>query len=235
MAVVYCIENIINGKKYVGYAINFETRLKRHLSSARKNSKIYFHRALNKYGIDNFKITILEESENVEYIYEEREPYWINELNTFYPNGYNMTRGGRGTLGLGGKLHPNYGKKSPRKKDKVTTRLDDIPRYKTDFKRNKKHNWYGRKFSVLHRKNCSDSRKKLWKNKHYRESIENANTKYLYEVTHPCGKTETIKNLSKFCRENNLSQGTFRMVAIGKRLHHNFFKVKIIGNLHETN
>jgi group I intron endonuclease len=235
MAVVYCFENKINGKKYVGYAIDLKGRIGRHLYSSRKNPQSYFHKALKKYGFENFKVKILEESDNVNYIYQEREPYWIKELNTFYPNGYNLTLGGKGSLGMGGKLHPNYGKPSPRKKiKKKTSRVDNPSSYKTDENRNKKHGWYGKKLSHNHRKKCSESRKELWKNKSYRESVEKAKSKYIYEITHPCGKKEIITNLSKFCKENNLSQGTMRMAVIGKRLHHNFFKGRIIGNLNEV-
>ena len=48
---------------------------------------------MQKYGIDNFSISIIEEcTKDVATV---REIYWINRLNTFN-NGYNCTIGGKG-------------------------------------------------------------------------------------------------------------------------------------------
>jgi hypothetical protein len=44
-----------------------------------------------------------------------------------------------------------------------------------------------------------------------------------WRIAWPYGRIETIKNLSKFCRENNLSQRHMWNVAAGLRLHHKNF------------
>lgn len=59
---------------------------------------------MNKYGIDNFLFEIIEEC-NQEMM-EERERFWIKELNTQEPNGYNITPGGKK---LSGEDNPFYG------------------------------------------------------------------------------------------------------------------------------
>ena len=46
---------------------------------------------MRKYGINNFSITLLEETDNP----AEREQFWIKEKNS-YVNGYNATLGGEG-------------------------------------------------------------------------------------------------------------------------------------------
>lgn len=46
---------------------------------------------MRKYGVKNFHIELIEETDNP----EEREVYWINKLDT-YKNGYNATFGGDG-------------------------------------------------------------------------------------------------------------------------------------------
>lgn len=51
------------------------------------------YRALNKYGLDNFKIEEIEQCSALEI--NEREIYWINYYNT-YKEGYNATLGGEG-------------------------------------------------------------------------------------------------------------------------------------------
>lgn len=47
--------------------------------------------AMRKYGIENFIVETLEETDNP----NEREMYWINQKNTYH-NGYNVTLGGDG-------------------------------------------------------------------------------------------------------------------------------------------
>jgi len=51
-------------------------------------------RAMDKYGRENMKYEVIEESIPLEHL-DDCEMYWINELNTLSPNGYNLTTGGR--------------------------------------------------------------------------------------------------------------------------------------------
>lgn len=96
---VYLITNLVNDKKYVGITHNtIEQRFQEHLAKARcKNSIWKLHRAIKKYGKDNFKLELLEDNISKEFI-GERETYYI----TFYDSinkGYNMTEGGAGISG----------------------------------------------------------------------------------------------------------------------------------------
>lgn len=91
---IYLIENQINHKKYVGQTSStIEKRWKEHCRDALKeyckNRPLY--RAIAKYGVDNFTITLLEETDNP----NEREQYWIEFYNSFH-YGYNATLGGEG-------------------------------------------------------------------------------------------------------------------------------------------
>ena len=52
-------------------------------------------RAINKYGKENFIQEILEYTSSKEEN-AERERFWIKELNTLVPNGYNVDKGGTG-------------------------------------------------------------------------------------------------------------------------------------------
>lgn len=52
---------------------------------------------MNKYGIENFMIELLEEVSD-ESILSEREIYWIQELKTYGCTGYNATKGGDGKI-----------------------------------------------------------------------------------------------------------------------------------------
>lgn len=100
MGYIYCITNIINNKQYVGKTINtIEERFKEHCRDSRKTrcNKRPLYNAMNKYGIENFKIEELEYIED-DKLLAEREIYWIKELNTYGHNGYNASKGGDGKI-----------------------------------------------------------------------------------------------------------------------------------------
>jgi len=87
---IYCITNKINGKKYIGQTIRaVEVRFNEHCYDHRSTSKI--HKAIQKYGVINFEVSVLETPlrENL----DEREQFWIKELDTVN-NGYNILYGG---------------------------------------------------------------------------------------------------------------------------------------------
>jgi predicted GIY-YIG superfamily endonuclease len=77
MQVVYKIENIIDGKFYIGSTINYKRRCKGHIYKLNKNKhkNPRLQNAWNKYGKDNFKISIIEE---VETNILEREQFYID-------------------------------------------------------------------------------------------------------------------------------------------------------------
>ncbi len=91
---IYKIENLVNGKVYVGQTIrDVDRRLQCHLVKLRGNyhNNNYFQNAFNKYGEGNFETSIIEKC-NVEQI-DNREVYWIN----YYKNSvgvYNIEGGG---------------------------------------------------------------------------------------------------------------------------------------------
>ena len=45
--------------------------------------------------VENMKYDVIEENIPLEQLVNDRETYWINELNTLSPNGYNLKTGGR--------------------------------------------------------------------------------------------------------------------------------------------
>lgn len=59
---IYCIENLVNSKKYVGGSKNLSSRIKSHFSSLKRNKHIIkdLQNDWNKYGEKNFKYDILE-------------------------------------------------------------------------------------------------------------------------------------------------------------------------------
>ena len=92
--VVYKIENNINHMIYIGITSQkLRKRWINHIRPPRKGRISYLQRAIQKYGEDNFTLSIVEELPSSELL-EEREKYWISQYNCVSPNGYNLTYGG---------------------------------------------------------------------------------------------------------------------------------------------
>ena len=93
---IYCITNKINNKKYIGKTLSsIEERFKQHISDRIHYNHRPLYIAMNKYGVENFSIDLVEEIEYSKL--SEREQYWIKTLDTYY-NGYNATLGGDGKI-----------------------------------------------------------------------------------------------------------------------------------------
>ncbi len=106
---IYVIKNSKNNKVYVGQAVThrlnknkyryfgFEGRFKDHVSEAINNTKkkqcTYLNNAIRKYGSESFTVQLLETCETIDS--DLKEQYHIQSLNSIYPNGYNLTKGGK--------------------------------------------------------------------------------------------------------------------------------------------
>ena len=100
---IYQITNKINNKKYIGKTIkSLSTRFYNHCYSSKNGSTTYFHKALRKYGKNNF---FIEEIEICESNLGDREMFWISKLKPEY----NQTLGGDG--GILGYYHTEETKK----------------------------------------------------------------------------------------------------------------------------
>ena len=104
---IYKIINKSNDKIYVGQAVSHilnhkryrpyghEGRFRCHISEAfstKKNQSHYLNNAIRKYGVEDFVVELIECCE-IKYA-NEREIHYIKELNSLYPNGYNLKNGG---------------------------------------------------------------------------------------------------------------------------------------------
>ena len=160
---IYKITNISNGKIYVGQAVSHilnhkryrpyghEGRFRCHISEAfstKKNQSHYLNNAIRTYGVTDFMVELIEccELEKA----DEREIHYIKELNSLFPNGYNLKNGGsvfthsdeskkRLSIGV-----VNYfkDKKAERFKD-IKQIDDDIEKYIKPLNRsNEQYGWY---------------------------------------------------------------------------------------------
>ncbi len=152
---IYAIINIINGKIYIGSAINFRKRRNAHERNLKlnKHHSIYLQRAYNKYGKDNFKFDIIEEIIDKKKLLK-REQMWMN---LFKPQ-YNIAKTAGSML--------NFNHRSESKEKMSISRKGSIPWNKgktfEDTYSQEKINQLkkamssqGRVFSSEHKKNIS--------------------------------------------------------------------------------
>ena len=91
---IYKIENLINGKVYIGQSVNLKSRITKHkcnsIKEIHRESNKPLYRAIRKYGIDNFSFEIIYTCDNKESL-NKLELYYINQYSSNIPKyGYNL-------------------------------------------------------------------------------------------------------------------------------------------------
>lgn len=87
---IYMIQNLVNGKIYIGQSVQLNKRIQSHKRTLKNNKHYNSHlqRSYNKYGFENFKFIIVENCDIEEL--NKRELYWMNHYNSHDKNcGYN--------------------------------------------------------------------------------------------------------------------------------------------------
>ena len=137
-----------------------------------------------------------------EVIYQSKDAnYTLNKIEPLfieeydsYKNGYNMTIGGDGSIGY--------------------KHTEEFKKFLSEIKKGKTY------------KHTEETKKKLsllLKGKKFSEETKSKLGKE-YIVINPCGERIKVKNLNKFCRENNLDCGHMVSVAKGNRKTHKKYK-----------
>ena len=186
---IYKATNKTNGKSYVGQTIfTIVERIKGHIKSSNGQSNYYFHRAIRKYGEENFDWKVLSECNNMNEL-NKQEVHYIKEYDT-YNSGYNMTEGGGGTSGYNhtentglkmsktrkgrftGEENSFYGKKhseETKKKMRISTLKQFENGMPEETKKKISESTKGIPTSEETRKKMSEVRKRYWKNKKLQE------------------------------------------------------------------
>lgn len=128
---IYVLYNKISCKCYIGQAKKYtdgtrkygtterwKSHVREALSYRKNNTSIYLNNAIRKYGKDSFLVFPLKECHENDLDFW--ETYYIKLLNTMYPNGYNLTSGGRKNFKVSGII-----------KEKIRKKIKGVPKSKS--------------------------------------------------------------------------------------------------------
>ena len=230
---IYLLKNKTTGKGYVGQT---SKRLVERLAAHRcvsKTRKSYLYQAINKYGWEDFEISVLEEGVDLSEI-DNRETYWISQQSTKYPSGYNLTDGGHTTRGwvptqeTKDKIRDKaIGRKQPPRSSETRLKMSKLMTGRTftdetKKKMSKNHSDVTGSKNPMYGTSRKGQNLGTHRTKEAKQKIAEANAKW-YSVQQPSGETIRFKNLSEFCRSHELTRTSMKMLKRGLISQHKGF------------
>lgn len=182
--IVYLITNKLNGKKYVGQSVT-DYRFSAHIQCARGPMKYQFaiHRAIAKYGEENFAYEVVQEmlDGSTQEELNEAEAYWVRFHDCMSPRGYNLREGGgsKGRMSMESRKkisEAGKGRKCPKSPEHIARHAKAVTGKKhTDAAKEKVSlASKGREVSGETRKKISDALKGKERTKKHREALSRA-------------------------------------------------------------
>lgn len=154
--IIYKVTNLINGKCYIGKTTQtLNARKSDHKGYAKRNGSDYFHKAIKKYGLDNFKWEILCEDVPILFLgIRETMKIIVENSHISTGRGYNLTWGGEGTSGYKHTEETRRKMMKPKseeaKKHMMKPKSEEAKKHMSIAQKEKtgeKNNFYGRKHS----------------------------------------------------------------------------------------
>jgi group I intron endonuclease len=216
--IVYKITNKINEKAYIGFTSkSLKERWRKHCIDAKSGRQTFLCNAIRKYGPDTFDLEILYETLDIEEARDHAENKFIMLYETLLPEkGYNMTKGGEGTMGH---------KHSPETRAKMSnSRKGKRHTLETKLKLSEQRKGpgnpnYGKNFDQEYRDKISRVTK----------GALNPRAKK-YQITDPEGNTFEIEDRMGFCKEHNLNYSSVASCTRKGRPYRGYIFKEITGS-----
>ena len=201
---VYEITNLINGKKYIGKrSCKCPIEEDKYMGSGKLLKK-----AIDKYGIDNFKKEILQVCNNEDEAYAWEDFYTLQVNAWDNPHYYNLRRGGMGGNTYMSEetreLISNNSKRMWEDEDyrskmiSILRAKGQTENFKSWVSKTSKKNWQNKDY----REKIIASRKKAWQNEEYRNKM--------IQIRKQIGSTEEFKNKVSRASKNNWANEEYR-------------------------
>lgn len=160
--IIYKITNIQNDKVYIGQTVQtLNSRKCEHRNRARQRANYPLYNALNKYGFSSFKMEVIDSAVSQEEL-DDKEIYYIELYNSMHPKGYNLTKGGAGTIGY---KHTEEDKVKMSKLKEGMFKGRENPFYGKTHTKEQREKWSkerkGKILSEEHKKKISATRKRI--------------------------------------------------------------------------
>jgi hypothetical protein len=231
--ILYKVTNNINKKIYIGKTTqSLEKRKLGHLYQARSQDNMYFHKAILKYGINNFKWEIIYDKCNCIEDLNELEEFIISEYFILNKNNvYNIAKGGNGPPSRkGSKLTEDHKKKiGESNKGKIRTKetllklseshkgykpTEETKRkFKENIKNNPNFGMRGKKQNIESRKKIGEASKGRLHTQEWKDNL----SKKTKGKNRPTFSEEWKENLSRSHKGQLMSEETKNKISISLR------------------
>ena len=233
---IYAWVNEINGKMYIGQTINFYKRIYDEMNGFRNNkhqSMFKLFNAIQKYGIDNFRVVRLLECPK-EYL--NKTEILLIEYYDSKKNGYNCTIGGEGTGGHKVTQQQIEKQRVAMKQfwtdercklhsEKMKVWFNSKPKNEQDEIRSG-HGWWldkecKKKQIENYKLSLTPERIERRRNSLIRYYEGNDSKRAIKtEIISPTNEIVEINGTVKFCREYHFATKTLDDVLSGRKIHH---------------
>lgn len=251
---VYCITNLVNNKLYFGETKQEPlVRWQQHVNLSRptnKAPKSLIHRAIAKYGVDNFRFDIVFQTTRKAEMNAMEKRLIREHRADANVELYNVKAGGdhgehsketREKIGAAGRGRTKSTEAierqaEARSREWIIAHPDgiiEVIKNLTQFCRVHGLN-QANMISVANgtQNSCTGFRCARYSGDEF-EIIEFKNRKFKtksdkhssrWKIIHPCGTRQTILNMKQFCSDNDLCNAKMSQVASGQRSHHKGFR-----------